>query len=89
MKVLTESNSSAEQTDERDREVGGAGQCPWRRAVAGNDYRLSREHSMRDGIASLNSVGSMVRTVWLGRTMVHGRSLVAFSIASQAILFWL
>ena len=57
MKVLAVRNSSAEQTDERDREIGGAGQCPWRRAVAGNDCRLSREHSMRDPIAFVEQRG--------------------------------
>ena len=34
-------------------------------------------------------VGSPVRTVWLGRTMVQGRSFASASSFSQAILAWL
>jgi hypothetical protein len=38
---------------------------------------------------SLKIVGSIERTVWLGRTMVQGNPLERLSMPSQAILFWL
>ncbi len=60
--------------------VHGVAPSPW--TITGLAASMRRPSES----PSLKTVGSMVRTVWLGRTIVQVRLRAAFSADSQAIL---